>query len=166
MARHLDQPLYSSNHRRSVAQRSGPHADGSGMEREQRFPRDVAVLEAIYAFVCDFFTASGFDAEEASTVQLFIEEIFTNMVKYSKDGTQDIAIRLRRKGDVVEIRLVDFDVRPFDYARAPAVEPEKLLAQKKAGGLGLHLVRAMADRFAYEYTDGNSTVTIEKRLGG
>ena len=136
------------------------------MEHEQRFPRDVAALEAIYTFVCDFFSASGLDHEDTSTVQLFIEEIFTNMVKYSKDGKEDIAIRLRRKGDVVEIRLVDFDVQPFDYARAPAVEPEQLLAQKRAGGLGLHLVRTMADRFAYEYTNGNSTVTIEKRLGG
>ncbi len=136
------------------------------MEQEKHFSRDVAALETIFAFVCEFFSTSGFGNHDPSTVQLFIEEIFTNMVKYNKEGTQDIAIRLRRHGEVVEIRLIDFGVQPFDYSQVPAVDAENLLAQKKVGGLGLHLVKKMADRFAYEHQNGNSTVTIEKRLGG
>jgi len=135
------------------------------MEQEKRFPRDFASLEAIFAFVAEFYADSGLAGRESSEVELIIEEIFTNMVKYSKDGKQDIAIRLRRQGDSVEIRLTDFDVEPFDYAKTPEVDPQRLLAQKRSGGLGLHLVRKMSDSFSYEYVDRHNTVTIVKRLG-
>lgn len=135
-------------------------------ELERRFPRCVAALDAIVAFVAEFFTASGMSGEDPSTVELMIEEIFTNMVKYSREGTQDVAIRLRRRGESVEIRLVDFDVEPFDYSQAPAVDTPELLAQRRSGGLGLHLVQRIADRVTYEYVDRNNLVTIEKRLGG
>jgi len=65
----------------------------------------------------------------------------------------------------VEIGLTDFDVEPFDYSKAPEVNPQQLLAQRRSGGLGLHLVRKVADRISYDYVDRNSTVTIVKRLG-
>ncbi len=135
------------------------------MEQEKRFPRQFESLEAIFAFVADFYAASGLGDKDSSVVELIIEEIFTNMVKYSKDGTQDIAVRLRRAGDAVEIRLTDFDVEPFDYAGTPEVDPQMLLAEKRSGGLGLHLVKKMSDGLSYEYVGGHNTVTILKRLG-
>ena len=136
------------------------------MEMERCFPRSVTALDAIVAFVAEFFEASGMRGADSSTVELMIEEIFTNMVKYSLEGTRDVAIRLRRHGGAVEIRLTDFDVEPFDYSQAPAADTQDLLAQRRSGGLGLHLVQRIADRISYEYVDRNSTVTIETRLGG
>ena len=139
---------------------------GADMELERCFPRRVTALDAIVDFVAEFFAASGLHGEDSSMVELMIEEIFTNMVKYSLEGTQDVAIRLRRHGDTVEIRLTDFDVEPFDYSKAPEVDAQDLRAPRHSGGLGLHLVQRIADRFSYEYTNRNSTVLIEKRLGG
>lgn len=136
------------------------------LEMERHFARDVAALDAIVDFVAEFFATSGLGAQDSSLVELMIEEIFTDMVKYSRDGTRDVAIRLRCRGDIVEIRLVDFDVEPFDYAKAAAVDPQQRLAERRSGGLGLRLVQRIADRFAYEYADRNNTVIIEKRVGG
>lgn len=135
------------------------------MQMERRFPRDFAALEAIFAFVAEFFAACGKKGVDASLVELMIEEIFTDMVKYSLDGTQPIEVRLRQLPDSVEIGLTDFDVEPFDYSKAPEVDPQELLARRRSGGLGLHLVKRMADQVSYEYTNRNSIVTIVKRLG-
>jgi serine/threonine-protein kinase RsbW len=135
------------------------------MQMQRRFPRDFAALEAIFEFVGEFFATCGRGAASASVVELVIEEIFTNMVKYSLDGRQPIQVCLRSLDDAVEIALTDFDVEPFDYSKAPEVDPQQLLAEKRSGGLGLHLVRKVADRISYEYVDRNSTVTIVKRLG-
>ena len=135
------------------------------MEQERHFPRQFAALEAIFAFVSEFYLGNGLVDEDSSVVELIIEEIFTNMVKYSVEGKKDIAIRLRRQDDAVEIRLTDFDVLPFDYAKARDADLQQLLAQKRSGGLGLHLVRQMADSFTSEYVGGHNQVTILKRLG-
>ena len=135
------------------------------MQMQREFPRDFAALEAIFAFVGEFFAAIGKGDADASAVELIIEEIFTNMVKYSLDGTQPIEVRLRQMEDAVEIGLTDFDVESFDYSKAPAVDPQELLAQRRSGGLGLHLVQKMADRVSYAYVDRKNMVTIVKRLG-
>jgi anti-sigma regulatory factor (Ser/Thr protein kinase) len=147
------------------ASSSGARHGVSPMELEKRFPREFTALESILDFVLEFYARSGIAAPDPSQVQLMIEEIFTNMIKYN-DGHQNISIRLRRMGDHLEICLTDFDVEPFDYASAPEVDMEQLLERKQSGGLGLHLVKKMADRMTYEYVDRNSKLTILKRLGG
>lgn len=140
-----------------------PAADG-GAEAERLFARHFDALEGIFEFVSEFFVANGIEASNAFDVQVIIEELFTNLVKYSKGATHDIAIRLKRRGEHLEIRLVDVDVEAFDMTRIPEVDTAKRIAEKKIGGLGLHLVRKMADDISYEYVDRQSRITILKRL--
>jgi anti-sigma regulatory factor (Ser/Thr protein kinase) len=66
---------------------------------------------------------------------------------------------------VLTVRLTDFDVEPFDVTRAPAVDIDKPLAERQIGGLGLHLVRKMADTLRYEFADRRSTITFTMTLG-
>lgn len=131
---------------------------------EQRFGRSFGSLEAIFAFVDGFLASEGLAADQAFEIQLVIEELFTNMVKYSRDGRQDIAIGLERDGSRLVISLRDFDVEPFDVTRAPQADVNRPLTERHAGGLGLYLVRQMAEDFRYEYRDRTSTVTVVKRL--
>jgi len=133
------------------------------MER-RRFPRDVTALERIHEWVGTFVAANGFPAEAAFDVDLLIEELFTNMVKYNHTGRQEIEIALSAEGAVVTIRIRDFDVDSFDPTRAPEVDPDMPMEERRRGGLGLHFVRRMADSLEYDYTDRNSTVTVTKRL--
>jgi serine/threonine-protein kinase RsbW len=67
--------------------------------------------------------------------------------------------------DVLTVRLTDFDVDPFDVTRAPQVDIDKPLQERQIGGLGLHLVRKMADTLRYEFADRRSTITFTMALG-
>jgi len=62
------------------------------------------------------------------------------------------------------VRLTDFDVESFDVTHAPAVDIDKPLSERQPGGLGLHLVRQMADTLHYEYAERRSTITFTKAL--
>ncbi len=135
---------------------------GAGMER--LFGRDFGALDAIFEFVSEFFATNGIDASDSLDVQFIVEELFTNLVKYSKGGTHDIAIGLRRVGLHVEIRLTDVDVEGFDITQMPEVDTQQRIAEKQVGGLGIHLVKKMADDISYEYTDRRSRITVLKRL--
>jgi serine/threonine-protein kinase RsbW len=98
-------------------------------------------------------------------VCFIVEELFTNMVKYNPDAIRDIALSFGQNNSTLTVRLTDFDVAPFDVTRAPPVDVTKPLEERAIGGLGLHLVRQMADTIRYEYADGRSTITFTKALG-
>ena len=130
----------------------------------RRFPRSTAVLEEIFAFVAEFLAAEGIDRERAFDLDLILEELFTNMVKYSREGKDDVEIALAREGEGLRLTLRDFNVDRFDVTGAPDVDISRPISERRAGGLGLHLVRRIADRFEYDYRDRVSTITVWKRL--
>ena len=131
---------------------------------ERRFPRTTASLEAIYAFVREFFGTQGIGPEAAFEVDIIIEELFTNMVKHGVGGLPEITVGLDWATPTLTMRLEDFGAPPFDPGQAPDVDVTRPIAERRAGGLGLHLVRRMADRLEYAYEDGRSKITVSKRL--
>ena len=138
--------------------------DSAGPELERRFRRDIAALDDVFAFVGEFFRARRLDPRHAPDVGFIVEELFTNMVKYD-GGEHDIGVRLTHAGDRVRIAVIDEDVEPFDPTAVPEVDTTRPIAERGAGGLGLHLVRKLADGIDYEYKGRTSTVTVTKKLG-
>ena len=108
--------------------------------------------------------AEGIERERAFDFDLIVEELFTNMVKYSREGKDDIEVALVREADGLRLTLRDFNVERFDVTGTPDVDISVPISERRAGGLGLHLVRRMADRFEYDYRDRVSTITVWKRL--
>jgi anti-sigma regulatory factor (Ser/Thr protein kinase) len=79
-------------------------------------------------------------------------------------GRHDISLSLGHTPEQLTVRITDFDVEPFDVTRAPIVDTGKPLEERQPGGLGLHLVRQMADTLQYEYAERRSTITFTKAL--
>ena len=131
---------------------------------ERRFRRDLTSLDGIFQFVAAYLESRGLDPGHSTYVGLLIEEVFTNMLKYGKGGGRDVAIALGGSGRDIVITLRDFDVESFDITAAPEVNADIPLAERKAGGLGIHLVRQLADRVDYEYKDRSAIITLTKRL--
>jgi len=131
---------------------------------QQYFARSNESLDGIFRFVADFLAARSLDEELYRPVCFIVEELFTNCVKYNAGGRHDIALALGHTPEQLTVQLTDFDVEPFDVTRAPAVDVDKPLDEREAGGLGLHLVRQMVDTLQYEYAAGRSTITFTKAL--
>jgi anti-sigma regulatory factor (Ser/Thr protein kinase) len=127
---------------------------------ERRFGRTFGSLESIFGFVTEFLESSGLPASAAFEVDLVIEELFTNMVKYHPLGAPEIEIALTRAGPEVVVVLRDFDVDPFDPTVAPPVDVDRPLRDRPTGGLGLHLVRRIARDLRYDHRDRTSTITV------
>jgi serine/threonine-protein kinase RsbW len=128
------------------------------------FPRNLGALEAIYAFHREFVGACGIDPEVAYDLDVIAEELFTNMVKYGRGGRREIEIELEWAAPTLAIRLRDFDVERFDPTAAPPVDTSRPIGERRAGGLGIHLVRQIADRIDYDYQGRDSTITVTKKV--
>jgi anti-sigma regulatory factor (Ser/Thr protein kinase) len=116
------------------------------------FERSFDSIEPIFAFTADTFARQGIDPEFLPVVDLAVEELFTNMVKYSTMSSAAVRIDLARIDGGVEVTLTDYDVEPFDVTQAPDADIELPIEQRKPGGLGLHLIRRLVDSIEYEYS--------------
>jgi anti-sigma regulatory factor (Ser/Thr protein kinase) len=132
---------------------------------EQRsFPRSAACLPEIFDFIDAFFAKAGIADEHRLPIHFVVEELFTNLVKYSQGGTRDISLELKREPARLAVSLTDFDVPKFDIRAVADVDVTKDIKDRKPGGLGIHLIKQMVDDVGYEYVDGRSTTTFFKAL--
>jgi serine/threonine-protein kinase RsbW len=131
---------------------------------ETTFKRSVHELPAIVAATDRFFVEQGIDPSARLPVDLAIEELFVNMVKYNQGTRHDIRLRLDWAGEALEVSLTDFDVAPFDPTQLPEFDVDAPLEARRAGGMGLYLVSKMVDAIHYEYRDRESRVTFVKRM--
>jgi phosphoserine phosphatase len=132
------------------------------------FGRSFDALPEIFAFTADAFARLRVDRALLPAVDFAVEELFTNMVKYSTMSGAAIRIELTRIDDGVEVTLTDYDVEPFDVTRAPEVDVTLPIERRRPGGLGLHLIRRLVDFVGYEYSKEKreSRTTFRKTLGG
>ena len=133
---------------------------------ERRFARDNGSLLAIYAFIREFFAANGIDSGRAWDVDLIAEELFTNVIKYGAASPTPVALELTWAAPTLTLRLRDPAGGAFDPTQAPAVDITMPLQERRAGGLGLHLVRKMTDHMAFIRDPDGSTITVTKKLVG
>jgi anti-sigma regulatory factor (Ser/Thr protein kinase) len=129
------------------------------------FPRTAACLPEIFDFMDTFFKDVRIGDEHRMPMHFAVEELFTNLVKYSRGGTHDIVLDLKREDGRLVVSLTDFDVEPFDIRQIPDVNVHQKLSDRKPGGLGIHLLKKMVDDVGYEYVDGRSTTTFVRQLG-
>lgn len=130
----------------------------------KKFKKKMAALDEIFEFVGAFIEAEGIDETTAFAVNFAIEEIFTNMVKYSQHNNQDVLLDLSRDDKRIVISATEYDVDEFDITKVAEVDTNLETPERKIGGLGLHLTRQVMDEVSYRYQNRNSTVTLIKYL--
>jgi serine/threonine-protein kinase RsbW len=136
-----------------------------GSEMVQRpFPRELSALEQIRKFVREEFRHWNLPEDAAWDVDLVIEELFTNILKYGPTSAEPVMVTLEWLAPLLTIQLRDTDSAFFDPTVAPSPDTDRPITERTAGGLGLHFIRKLAERFAYSYEGRVSLTTVTLRL--
>ena len=117
------------------------------------FPRRIEAVGDIARFTREVFASHGIDPALLPPVDLALEELFTNMVKYG-GGDTPVKISMDKIPGGVEVTLLDTGVARFDPRSAPAPDLGAPLERRTPGGLGLHLVGRIVDSLDYAYDAG------------
>lgn len=131
---------------------------------QRSFKRDLSSLEPLFEFTGNFARTHRLADTIAFVMNLAVEELFTNMVKYG-GGDDRVFVALDVLGDDLVIELVHRGADAFDPTTAAPVDPTLPLAARKPGGLGLQLVRSVMDLVDFEHRDGAARVTATKHMG-
>jgi len=130
----------------------------------KKFKKEIHALDDIFTFIQEFFTFEKIDSQYIFPVNLAIEELFINRVKYHPETRNDVLISLERDAEQITASLTDFDVESFDITQAEDVPTDLPIEKREVGGLGIHLIRQMVDHIEYEYSNRNSKITFIKKL--
>lgn len=128
------------------------------------FPRTLDALDDVFGFVERSLGRIAGAEDVRPDLDLAVEEVFTNMVRHNPDGTGRIRIRVRGAEAGVLIELEDPTSSEYDPFRRPEVDIRAPLEDRQPGGLGIHLIKRLVDRYGYAYSDGCSRVTLYKLL--
>ncbi len=132
---------------------------------QKEFQKAIDSLDEVFRFLREFLDGEGVDESAELAIDLVVEELFTNMVKYNSGHSDRISVSIERVDSEVVLRLIDFDVDPFDPSSVNEVDFDQPIEERSAGGLGLHLVKSLVEKISYEYEDRRMTVTVIKNVG-
>ena len=83
------------------------------------FKRDIKSLKQIFKFLNDFGINANITDTVLHEIELGVEEVFTNLVKYNPSNVNEIQIELEILNNSMIIRIMDFDTKPFNMLNAP-----------------------------------------------
>lgn len=128
-------------------------------ENERRFsviPNKESLSEAS-DFLDSFVEEFDIPLRTGYSLKVVTDEIFSNIVYYS--GAKNAEILCRNDTDRITLVFVDDGIQ---YNPMEAEEPDITAgAEDRAiGGLGLFMVRKMAEQVRYEYADQKNRLTV------
>ena len=132
------------------------------MRVENRMDRWPLLRAALH----DYGLCTGMDLRALKKTELAIEEAVVNIVNYSQAEWMELTVTgygLPVTGDGLTIILRDNGIA-FDPTQLAEVDMAQVTAARQVGGLGIALLRKIADEVRYDRTDDINTLTIIKNL--
>ena len=97
----------------------------------------------------------------ANKVQIATDEIFSNIVYYSKATVCKLYIG--KKDDMLNLTFTN-NGDEFDYTKTSDPDTKASVEDRQIGGLGIFIVKKTATSFSYEYKDKQNIISISYSL--
>ncbi len=129
-------------------------------------PSSTENLALIREFVASIGVQAGLESSEVAKLELAVDEACANVIEhaYGHDATQDVIIRATFDDETLKIDVEDTG-RGFDPNSVQPEELERLIQDRKSGGLGMRLMKSLMDEVHYEIEPGKKNeLHMIKRL--
>ncbi|HZV38820.1 MAG TPA: ATP-binding protein [Pseudoxanthomonas sp.] len=127
-------------------------------------PGEEARVEDLNASLEAVLTRHRIDAGLRGDVRLIVEELASNAITHGgADAQGELSVRLTIADGLLSLEFRD-DGAPFDPLDAPEPDLDADIMDRDIGGLGLHLIRQLAEELRYERIDGSNLLRIKLRI--
>jgi anti-sigma regulatory factor (Ser/Thr protein kinase) len=112
-----------------------------------------------------FGSACGLEPDDVASVNLAIDELVSNVINHAFDDTDrhEIQLTVSVDGDLLTLSIDD-EGKAFNPLEAPLPDLDLPIEKRPVGGLGIFLVKSIADTLAYRRENGHNIVTLTKKL--
>ena len=93
-------------------------------------------------------------------IELVIEELVTNMIKYGSRANPDETVRVELKAAAAGVGLILSDnTAPFNPLEVATPDTTMAAEERNIGGLGIFLVRQKVQSLSYQYINGRNVIS-------
>ena len=140
-------------------------SDSNHAESILTLDSDLGELERLKTFIDAFCEAESVREEACFQLQIILEELVFNAMKYGRCEPKEGAIQLmmRGQGDEVNAILSDTGIG-FNPLEVPPPDLTGNVRDRQVGGLGIHLVRNLVQSIRYERRENRNFLYFTKRV--
>jgi len=130
-------------------------------EIDIRLSNQLSELDRVVEELEAFLEEAEVPTRARFNINLAVDEFVSNAINYGyPDGRAgEIDIHLARRDDRLAMTLRD-DGDAFDPFTAPEPDLDASIEDRRIGGLGVHLVRKLADEFSYRREGERNVVSL------
>jgi anti-sigma regulatory factor (Ser/Thr protein kinase) len=128
------------------------------------FPADVNLLAAVRSFMVAVLKEHGYGTELINDLEMAADEAVTNVVEhaYLYDNRKTVTVELDLERTGVRVKIKD-QGQAFNPLQAGPVDLDQHVAERRTGGLGVHLMQSLMDGVDYRREDGFNVLTLTKK---
>lgn len=130
-------------------------------------PGEIARVEDLNTSLEAVLTRHGIDPGARADVRLIVEELASNAIEYGGDGAEvgqhELSVDISLDRDLLTLRFRDQGA-PFDPLSAQTPDLEADILDRPIGGLGLYLIRQIAESMHYERIDDCNLLRVSLRV--
>jgi anti-sigma regulatory factor (Ser/Thr protein kinase) len=126
-----------------------------------KIKNNIEEISRICDQVSDFCAKNEISEEKFHDIVLILDEVVTNVISYAyPDGDQhDFMLDISKENDRIFIKLVDSGI-PFDPLGKTDPDVESDIEERQIGGLGIFLVKQLAEVVECSRTDDQNQLSI------
>lgn len=125
----------------------------------------LSEINRLFEQIQSFGESQGMDRRQIFQLNLVVEELFTNIVRYAfkDDRTHWICVAVSHDKDRLTISLED-DGMPFNPVALKPPELKGPVESRQVGGLGVHICKELMQGMQYKRVGGRNILTLTKIL--
>ena len=130
-------------------------------------PSETSFLALVRELAKKMAELGGFDEGTAGKLALAVDEAASNVIEHAYGGASDREFEVRFEDRGVEFRVEVIDTGVMVDPRSfPSVDLERYRAERRKGGLGVHLMEKIMDSVTYRRTSRRNVCSLVKRKDG
>ncbi len=128
---------------------------------QKTWPARLEFLYESLDFVSSCARALGYGEERIVELELLMEEVLVNIIKYAYPGREpgEVVISCSEDGGNLVLDIVDSGV-PFDLLSAADPDVTAGVEERPVGGLGIYLIKKLADDVKYRREESRNRLTL------
>ena len=112
-----------------------------------------------------FSRAQGLSDDLRRRFLVALDEVLSNVTRHGGPPDGLLHVDFKIAGNRLTV-IVEDEAPPFNPLDAPQADTVAPLEQRKAGGVGIELVRKLVETVQYEHTGGRNRLMMTDRLSG
>ncbi len=133
------------------------------MEYTMTIEADVKRLDEVIDFVNGHLEEWGCPLREQMRIDVAVEEVYVNVAHYAyEEGKGDVSILFKRASEnAMSITFIDKGI-PYDPLKKEDPDVTLPVDKRPIGGLGIYMVKSIADEIFYERRDDKNVLMFTK----